>query len=101
MPDVIEVKQPPTQATKTRTTTIAVGGTVSTAVLTLVVAYIFLLYADAHPGFKTPVVAMGPEVGAAIYGGIAGFLTAVWQGLASWIMRGTQLILAENENEGA
>lgn len=101
MPDQIEVKQAPTKATMQRTTPIVVGGAASTTVLTFIVAYLFTLYADAHPGFRTPVQVMGAEVGAAIYAFFAGCVTGMWQSLVSWMVRGTLIVKGPDENEGA
>lgn len=97
----IEVKQAPTKATARRTAAIGVGGIASTTVLTFVVAYCFTLYADAHPGFRTPVQVMGPEVGAAIYGFFAGCITSGWQSFVSWMVRGTLVLKGSDDDQGA
>lgn len=101
MPEEIEVKQPPTKATQKRTTAIGVGGIASISGLTVVVAYGFKVYANAHPGFETPAVAMGPEAGAVIYATIAGVITSAWQSAVSWMVRGTLITKGPDENEGA
>jgi len=88
----IVVKQAPTAATRQRATTVGVGGAVSTAGLTAVIAYGFKLFANSHPGFETPIEAFGPEMGAVIYGAIAGTLTAAWQAMAAFMMRGTRIL---------
>lgn len=97
----IEVKQAPTKATVQRTATIGFGGVVSTTGLTLLIGYLFYIYADAHPGFKTPVQAMGSEVGAAIYAFIAGCLTGIWQATVSWMVRGTLVLKGSDDDQGA
>jgi hypothetical protein len=96
------VKEPPTAATRQRTATVAGGGFVSTTALTGIIAYGFMLYGDAHPGFRTPMMMEGGEVlGPMVYGGIAAALTSIWQGFASFMMRGSLLILDKLEHEGA
>ncbi len=97
------VKEPPTSATRNRTATVGFGGAVSTAALTAIIAYGFKLYDNGHPGFETPMEAMGPEMGAVIYGAIAGAITAAWQGFAAFTMRGSMILLErfEEEHHGA
>lgn len=89
----VVVKQAPTAATTKRSYTVGVGGAVSTTALTGIIAYLFMLYGDAHPGFRTPMQVEGGEVlGPMVYGGIAGVLTGIWQGIAAFMMRGTRIL---------
>jgi hypothetical protein len=84
-----KIKLPPTSETKFRAQTISYGGFASTTSLTLIVAYGFKIADSLVPGFETPIEAMGPEVGATIYGGIAAGLTSIWQHIAAKFFRET------------